>query len=72
MSFVEIQHPSGSKVIVDPFGATVISWTLPSGKEILYLSAIYDKTHKNPIRGGIPVIFPQFANGRLYPQNTHT
>lgn len=65
MTFIEIKHTSGAKVTVDLFGATVTSWILPSGKEMFYLSAIYDKTHKNPIRGGIPVIFPQFSNGTL-------
>ena len=66
MSFVTIEHISKAKVIVDLFGATVISWVLPSGKEMLYLSSLCDKTHKSPIRGGIPVIFPQFSNGILF------
>lgn len=63
MSSVIIEHSSGAKVTVDLFGATVVSWILPSGKEMFYLSSLCDKERKNPIRGGIPVIFPQFANG---------
>ena len=36
---------------------------LPSGKEMFYLSKLSDTTGVKPIRGGIPVVFPQFANG---------
>lgn len=50
-------------MVVDLFGATVVSWILPSGKEMLYLSSLADRSGKAAIRGGIPVIFPQFSNG---------
>lgn len=63
---IEIVHSSGAKVVVDLFGATVVSWILPSGKEMLYLSSLADRSGKSPIRGGIPVIFPQFSNGTLF------
>ena len=64
MSVVEIVHSSGAKVTVDLFGATVTSWILPSGREMFYLSSLCDKTRTKPIRGGIPVVFPQFSNGK--------
>ena len=60
---IEIGHYSGAKVVVDLFGATVVSWILPSGKEMLYLSSLADRSGKSAIRGGIPVVFPQFSNG---------
>lgn len=42
-------------------GAHVTSWTTPEGREQLYLSdrAVFDG--RAAIRGGVPVIFPQFA-----------
>lgn len=65
MSTVEINHSSGARVVVDRFGATVVSWVLPSGKQVLYLSSLADRTGSKPIRGGIPVVFPQFSDGFL-------
>ena len=62
MSTVEINHSSGARVVVDRFGATVVSWVLPSGKQVLYLSSLADRTGSKPIRGGIPVVFPQFSD----------
>ena len=59
-----LNHPSGATATVNLFGATVFSWILPSGKEMFYLSTLSDKTGVKPIRGGIPVVFPQFANGK--------
>ena len=43
------------------WGATVTSYKAASGQELLFLSskAVFDGT--KPIRGGIPVVFPQFA-----------
>ena len=66
MSTVEINHSSGAKLVVDRFGATVVSWVLPSGKQMLYLSSLADRTGTKPIRGGIPVVFPQFSDGSLF------
>ena len=58
--------PSGSEVTVFLFGATVTSWTLGpdrGNQEMLFLSneAVFDG--KKPIRGGIPLVFPQFGAG---------
>ena len=63
VELVTLQHPSGASVSVNLWGATVVSWKLPSGKEVFYLSPLSDTTNTLPIRGGIPLIFPQFANG---------
>ena len=63
MTTFTLSHPSGASVTVDPFGATVVSWILPSGKQMFYLSKLADAEGKRAIRGGIPVIFPQFNNG---------
>lgn len=53
---------NGASALVSLFGGQVLSWTPPGGAERLYLSpdAVFDG--KTPIRGGIPVCFPQFAD----------
>ena len=63
MEQIDIQHSSGARVVVSKFGATVLSWTLPSGKQMLYLSKIASLDGTKAIRGGIPVVFPQFSDG---------
>ncbi|KJE91743.1 hypothetical protein CAOG_08635 [Capsaspora owczarzaki ATCC 30864] len=55
-----------STATVNLLGATLVSWT-HRGTELLFVSkkAVYD--NKKAIRGGIPVVFPQFGawdNGR--------
>lgn len=47
--------------IVSRFGAQVLSWRDSAGRERLFLSerAIFDG--RTPIRGGIPLCFPQFS-----------
>ena len=63
MKSVEIKHKSGASVTVALNGATVISWKDSNGKEQLYLSKKNTFEDHQAIRGGIPVVFPQFANG---------
>lgn len=53
-----------SRATINPFGATVTSWWY-QGEELLYLSPLADRSGAKPIRGGIPIIFPQFGNGPL-------
>ena len=50
-----------ASVIVSRFGAQVLSWCDGDGRERLFLSerAIFDGNA--PIRGGIPLCFPQFS-----------
>ncbi|CAG8606105.1 18358_t:CDS:2, partial [Acaulospora morrowiae] len=57
---VILEHPSGSSTEVYFYGATVTSWKYRE-KERLFLSkdSILDGT--KAIRGGIPIVFPQFA-----------
>ena len=65
METVTLRHPSGASVTLYKFGATLVSWKIHTGKEMLFLSkeAVYDG--KKPIRGGIPLVFPQFGPGKL-------
>ena len=67
---VHALHPSGSTFVCYLFGAHVASWQVASpqggsGQEMLFISreAIFDG--KKPIRGGIPLVFPQFGGGAL-------
>ncbi|AWI80917.1 D-hexose-6-phosphate mutarotase [Parazoarcus communis] len=60
---------SGARVVVSLLGGQVLSWTPRGGKEWLYLSeqAVFDGSA--PIRGGVPVCFPQFADQGELPKH---
>lgn len=62
---VTLTHPSGASARITHHGAHVVSWIDASGKERLYLSPKARFGPGQAIRGGIPVIFPQFATGPL-------
>lgn len=49
-------------------GATVTSWRDASGQERLYLSPTAVLDGSAPIRGGIPVCWPQFGPGPRWPK----
>jgi glucose-6-phosphate 1-epimerase len=54
-----------SKLVISKFGAHVISWII-DGDELLWISNASVMDGTSPIRGGIPICFPQFAdNGPL-------
>jgi glucose-6-phosphate 1-epimerase len=57
-SRVSARLPSGESVDVLLFGATIISWKNADGSENLWLSDAAALDGSNPVRGGIPVIFP--------------
>lgn len=62
---VTLVHSSGATARITRHGAHVVSWVDPSGQERLYLSSRARYGAGEAIRGGIPVIFPQFATGPL-------
>jgi len=51
----------GSRVEVYLLGSTITSFKTPLGQEMLFLSSKAVLTGERPIRGGIPIAFPQFA-----------
>ena len=59
----------GARVAVALEGGHVVSWQPASGGEALYLSPLAAEHPDRPIRGGVPVIFPQFAD--LGPLSKH-
>lgn len=58
---VRLQTPDGASAVVALHGAQVLSWTPACGNERLYLSERAVFAEGKPIRGGIPVCFPQFS-----------
>ena len=50
------------KLLHESKGAQILYATLESGLELLYLSPLVDVYPDNPIRGGIPLMFPQFGD----------
>lgn len=66
---LRLRSPDGGSAVVTDFGAHAVSWQPAPGRERLYLSesAVFDGTQ--PIRGGVPVVFPQF--GSLGPLAKH-
>jgi glucose-6-phosphate 1-epimerase len=55
-----IRSPDGAQATVLLHGAHVVSWVPAGGSEQLYLSPTADYSAGKAVRGGIPVIFPQF------------
>jgi len=51
-------------VLVSTWGATVLSW-ICDGRERLFLSPLSKKDGLSAIRGGIPIVFPQFGPGKM-------
>lgn len=60
-----ILNASGAQAEVYPHGAHVTSWIPASGEERMFLSKASEFGPDASIRGGVPVIFPQFGDGLL-------
>ena len=58
---LRLNGPLGTSAVVSLLGGQLLSWKTQDGREHLYLSekAVFDGSV--PIRGGVPVCFPQFA-----------
>jgi glucose-6-phosphate 1-epimerase len=58
-----VQAPDGAQAVVTLYGAHVVSWRVAgSAQEQLYLSPASQFGAGASIRGGVPVIFPQFSD----------
>ncbi|MCW7539399.1 D-hexose-6-phosphate mutarotase [Aquabacterium sp. A7-Y] len=57
---VQLQARDGARVTVMLQGAQVVGWTPAGGSERLYVSEQAVYAEGQPVRGGVPVIFPQF------------
>lgn len=65
MQGVEIVHKTGAKAEVALFGATCVSYSTSTGRPVLFVSEKSLLDESKPIRGGIPIVFPQFSNGDI-------
>lgn len=65
LPLLRLSHDSGYGAVVSEYGAHVLSWTDPGEQELLFVSeqAVYEQG--KPMRGGIPIVFPQFSKGVL-------
>ncbi|KAJ2772417.1 hypothetical protein IWQ57_001774, partial [Coemansia nantahalensis] len=61
---VVLRCPDGASAEVYLYGATITSWK-SRGAERLFVSALAKLDGSRPIRGGIPLVFPQFGPGEL-------
>jgi glucose-6-phosphate 1-epimerase len=53
--------PGGAQAIITLYGAHLVSWQGTDGRERIFCSARSALDGTKAIRGGVPVIFPQFA-----------
>jgi glucose-6-phosphate 1-epimerase len=58
---IELTSPEAGSAVVLLHGGHVVSWKDPAGQERLYLSPLSDLSSDKAVRGGVPVIFPQFS-----------
>ena len=56
-----LRAADGAQAVVFLHGAHIASWITPDGRERLFMSerAVYND--RNALRGGVPVVFPQFS-----------
>ena len=62
MPAIRWRSGDGASAIAALQGAQLLSWVPPRAEECLYLSSRSAFERGRPIRGGIPVVFPQFAD----------
>jgi len=60
---IRLVHRTGASCEVFLLGATVASYRLPSGLELLYGARPLSGNSTKVLDGGIPVIFPQYGRG---------
>jgi len=58
---IRLNGPRGATAVVSRLGGQILSWITPDGREHLFLSELAVFDGSAPIRGGIPVCFPQFG-----------
>ncbi len=66
---VRLRARDGATATVTLHGAHVVSWKTPAGVEQLYLSPNTRFESGQAIRGGVPVVFPQFNTRGVLPRH---
>lgn len=69
MDRIVLAHPSGARAELCRHGAHVTSWKNACGEELLFLSRKSWFEPGRPIRGGIPIVFPQFCDDGPLPKH---
>ena len=64
-----LRAPDGAEVTVLLHGGQIVSWIPAGDQERLYLSPLAVAGGSNAVRGGIPVVFPQFAQRGPLPRH---
>ncbi len=65
----EVHSADGASILIADHGAHLLSWTPAGGRAALYLSKTSKYGTGCAIRGGVPIIFPQFGergNGKRH------
>ena len=66
---VTLVHRSGSTATAYPQGAHLTSWIPAGSREALFMGSTAEIAEGKAIRGGIPVVFPQFGRNGPLPQH---
>jgi len=66
---VALRAPDGATAVVLLHGAQLVSWVPAGGEEQLYLSPTTRYGDGQAVRGGVPVIFPQFSGRGPLPRH---
>lgn len=66
---IHLRAPSGAEAILLRYGGHLVSWKPAGGEERLYMSDKAVFKAGTPIRGGVPVCFPQFGQNGPLPQH---
>jgi glucose-6-phosphate 1-epimerase len=66
---IVLTHPRGGRAEVYLHGAHLTSWRDASGDELIFVSREARFHAESAIRGGVPVIFPQFADQGPLPKH---
>lgn len=61
MKQLRLTSSDGATAEITHHGAQLLSWKTGDGKERLFLSQAAEYADATPIRGGVPIIFPQFG-----------
>ena len=69
LAAIAIEAKDGARAVVTLHGGHVVSWTPAGGDEMLYCSPRSAYAAGQAIRGGVPVIFPQFSHHGPLPRH---
>jgi len=66
---LHLSHGSGASLLIARYGGHILSWKTAEGRERFFLSERTVYAPGKAIRGGVPVIFPQFSDHGPYPRH---